>query len=1039
MTRSPREAPWVPGHVPVAGHLTHASAGGLFPNMLKRAGLDHLVIDGRADRPVRILVAEGKVEILDAEDGLFETVDGRRAVRTAAAITDFLSAKHPGSSTMCLGPAGWNKVAFACLTGDYHRNFGRGGAGAVFGSKNLVAVTALGHAPTTYRDAEAFKTLAKEIDALVESHVHDPAWTASFRPTTGTTWWLDRAFNGKYLGKQGGYLPWHNFDEGSFDPALHAKAATDAFLEISGRHHVCNRCRHVMCTRTAKVPSGPYAGDGVRPEFETVALWINCGITDREAIFHLNKLCNELGVDTMTLGSVVSGAMELEEKGFLKGFAGAPKFGDAAGMVAMLRSLAYGSSDLGRLFGTYSDEAIAGVAAAHPAADRDAIARCVTTAYGGLGYAGIEPKAFPGMFTAYSTSNRGRGDHTYAWTIQAEEGGLSGAGNLAAYVGGGQVGKALVDSKGLCDFFCEDNTSELFLKLYHALTGFEYTTESMKTCGARIYTLERHVNNRLGRKRVYDAYIPPKLTVPMTGGRPHGAGGASRLSRRDFGRLLRPLGLDEGRDRPRGEAPGLRDPRRLRRDARSVLLQDPVPSRPGDEPDDRVLDLGEDVRAQHLLGRRFRRPVGPPGLADHAIRRHRPPDPGIGADVPVVAHAEIVIGGNAIGRALPRLDDRAAVFLGKRLGPFLAGAGREIRRDERRRGQVLVRLVERLAVDRDDVVRHPDELPGQADDALDVVELGVVAGPDLRRRAEGDDRPPPDLELGEEEGIQGRERAGKDDPVGQDPVADEHLGLHRGGRDGKGLEEEGVDERDEDKDLEDEGDVLFPAGLGTFPGRSASGRRPGAQRTLMIHPATTTPPVMKRKFFAAARTISRRVSALRQASIRETRAAKQAMVRRWLSNTTGLLGQAEGVQGDEEVHEARRGDIGRAVLICIGPQVARAQAGGLGREPGEAAAQPGDEREKAEGLGSRPGGEASAHEKAEPDHGQDAEEEHGRLAPPPLEIVPQAGDEPAGREKEKRFESHFAAHRSLLSFIDTGRRAKIVSSPSVVPRPRPSL
>ena len=518
MTRSPKEAPWVPGHVPVAGHLTHASAGGLFPNMLKRAGLDHLVIDGRADRPVRILVAEGKVEILDAEDGLFETVDGRRAVRTAAAITDFLSAKHPGSSTMCLGPAGWNKVAFACLTGDYHRNFGRGGAGAVFGSKNLVAVTALGHAPTTYRDAEAFKTLAKEIDALVESHVHDPAWTASFRPTTGTTWWLDRAFNGKYLGKQGGYLPWHNFDEGSFDPALHAKAATDAFLEISGRHHVCNRCRHVMCTRTAKVPSGPYAGDGVRPEFETVALWINCGITDREAIFHLNKLCNELGVDTMTLGSVVSGAMELEEKGFLKGFVGAPNFGDAAGMVAMLRSLAYGSSDLGRLFGTYSDEAIAGVAAAHPAADREAIARCVTTAYGGLGYAGIEPKAFPGMFTAYSTSNRGRGDHTYAWTIQAEEGGLSGAGNLAAYVGGGQVGKALVDSKGLCDFFCEDNTSELFLKLYHALTGFEYTTESMKTCGARIYTLERHVNNRLGRKRVYDAYIPPKLTVPMTGG-----------------------------------------------------------------------------------------------------------------------------------------------------------------------------------------------------------------------------------------------------------------------------------------------------------------------------------------------------------------------------------------------------------------------------------------------------------------------------------------------------------------------------------------
>jgi aldehyde:ferredoxin oxidoreductase len=518
MTRSPQAAPWVPGHRPVLGHLTHASAGGLFPNMLKRAGVDHLVIDGRSEKPVRILVVDGTVEILDAEDDLFETLDGRRIARTASAITDVLTAKYPGSSTMCLGPAGWNGVAFACLTGDHHRNFGRGGAGAVFGSKNLVAVTALGRAATTYHDAEAFKTVAKEVDALVEAHVHDPAWTASFRPTTGTTWWLDRAFDGKYLGKQGGYLPWHNFDEGWFDPALHARAGTDAFLEIAGKHRVCNRCRHIMCTRSAKVAAGPYAGEGVRPEFETIALWINCCITDRDAIFRLNHLCNEFGVDTMTLGSVVSGAMDLEEKGFLKGFADAPKFGDAAAMIAMLRALAYRSSELGRVFGNYSDRVIADVAAANPGADRDAIARCVTTAYAGLGYAGIEPKAFPGMFTAYSTSNRGRGDHTYAWTIQAEEGGLGGAADLAAYVGGGQVGKALVDSKGLCDFFCEDNTSELFLRLYFALTGFEYSPESMKKCGERIYALERHVNNTQGRTRAYDAYIPPKLTVPMTGG-----------------------------------------------------------------------------------------------------------------------------------------------------------------------------------------------------------------------------------------------------------------------------------------------------------------------------------------------------------------------------------------------------------------------------------------------------------------------------------------------------------------------------------------
>ncbi len=517
MTRSPQAASWVPDHAPVLGLITHSSAGGVFPNMLKRAGIDQLVIDGRADRPVRILVTEEGPRIIDAEDELFEMSGGRRTARTASAITDFLTARVPGSSTMCLGPAGWNKVAFACLTGDRHRNFGRGGAGAVFGSKNLVAVTAHGRRTTAYADAETFKKLAKEIDAQVQAHVNDSKWTASFRPTTGTTWWLDRTFNGKYLGKEGGYLPWHNFDEGWFDPALHAKVGTDAFLAISGKHAVCNRCRHIMCTRTAKVESGPYAGEGVRPEFETVALWINCCITDREALFHLNKQCNELGADTMTFGNVASGAMDLEEKGFLDKVKGAPKFGDAPSMIQFLEDIAYRRGEIGELFAGPSDAMIAGVAAKAGAPAGD-VARLIVTAYGGLGYAGIEPKAFPGMYTAYGTSNRGRGDHTYAWTIQAEEGGLAGAENLAAYVAGSQTGKALVDSLGLCDFFTEDIASGLFLELYKALTGIEYSAETLNACGRRIYTLERHVNNLQGRTRVYDGYVPPKLTVPLTAG-----------------------------------------------------------------------------------------------------------------------------------------------------------------------------------------------------------------------------------------------------------------------------------------------------------------------------------------------------------------------------------------------------------------------------------------------------------------------------------------------------------------------------------------
>ena len=204
MARSPEPASWVPGHKPVYGLVTHSSAGGLFPNMLKRAGFDQVVVDGRAERPVRLEAVDGAVRIVDAEDDLFETAQGRRVPRRASEITDALAARVKGGSTLTVGPAGWNLVDFACLTADYHRNFGRGGAGAVFGSKNLVAITAFGKGAVAYADAEAFKTFGQEIDKLVKASVEDPNRTASFRPGTGTTWWLDRAFNGRYLGVKGG-------------------------------------------------------------------------------------------------------------------------------------------------------------------------------------------------------------------------------------------------------------------------------------------------------------------------------------------------------------------------------------------------------------------------------------------------------------------------------------------------------------------------------------------------------------------------------------------------------------------------------------------------------------------------------------------------------------------------------------------------------------------------------------------------------------------------------------------------------------------
>lgn len=518
MTQSPEAASWKPDGSPLSGLLTHSSVGGLFPNMLKRAGFDHVIIDGKASSPVRILIADGAIEILDAEADLFQAVQGGETVRITSEVTAYLSEKYKGSSSLCVGPAGWNLVDYACLTADYHRNFGRGGAGAVFGSKRLVAVTASGKGKPVLFDQAGFHRAVKELDSSIKADTADTAKNVSFRPATGTTWWLDRAFKGGYDGVKGGFLPWRNFDEGSFDSSDYARVSTGAFSEIAGKPKVCNKCRHIYCTRTASVKDSPYAGEGVRPEFETIALWINCCILDREAIFHLNNRCNELGIDTMTFGSVISSVMEMTEKRYLDKFGGGLTFGNAAAMIQTLEEIAYGSSPLGRLLGNYTDRVISEIDAGAPGGNTADIAYCCTSAFGGLGYAGVLPKAFPGMFTAYGTSNRGRGDHTYGWTVQAEEAGLTGEKNLAAYVAEAQWGKAVIDSLGLCDFFSGDVVSDLFLSLYSALTGIDYTEESLNGCGRRIYTLERYLNGIQGRDRRYDAYVPEKLTVPMTEG-----------------------------------------------------------------------------------------------------------------------------------------------------------------------------------------------------------------------------------------------------------------------------------------------------------------------------------------------------------------------------------------------------------------------------------------------------------------------------------------------------------------------------------------
>ncbi|MGA2082427.1 MAG: aldehyde ferredoxin oxidoreductase C-terminal domain-containing protein [Holophaga sp.] len=508
-SREPLEA----GLPPVHGLMTHTSVGGAFATRLKRAGFDQIIIDGRSPRPVRLVIRGTDLRIVDAEEECFEARDGVTTVARASRMEALLK-KLGGaeSDSVYLGPAGWSQVPWACLTTDGDRNFGRGGLGAVFASKNLLAITVSGESPWGWRNPALFTARLGELEKKIQEIVGDPGSTAHFRPIVGTTYWLDRAQQGGYLGKAGGYLPWHNYDEGNVPPEAYAKVSTGAFLEVSAQHKVCAGCREIFCSRLVRTRAG---GLLPRPEFETAALFIDCGITDREDVVQLNHLCNELGVDTMTMAAMVSAAMDLDERGILRKLGMALPFGDMRATAAFLAEVAHGSTPMGKLFGRETDAVASALLAQAGTACGEDVLWCLTTAYAGLGYAGIEPKAFPSMFACYATSSRGRGDHTYAWTVQAEEAGLTGAGNIAAVVANSQWGKAVVDSLGICDFFPGDFAGDVFLDLYYAVTGHSLSAEALIDRGKRIFSLEREVNGRQGRSRAYDAYIPPKFLTPL--------------------------------------------------------------------------------------------------------------------------------------------------------------------------------------------------------------------------------------------------------------------------------------------------------------------------------------------------------------------------------------------------------------------------------------------------------------------------------------------------------------------------------------------
>ena len=297
---------------PLTGIMTSSSCGGPFGMQLKTAGWDGLLVKGKADQPVYMEITAKNVSFKDAE--------GIWGLDTVSAQEQILENKR--SAALVIGPAGENGVRFASIASG-HRFLGRGGMGTVMGAKNLKAIVATGG---DYRikpvDADGFEKAKKR----AAKYIGGNKMTSVVYTNYGTRANVN-------MSNKANILPVNNFTDGNSELAERISGETIR-KEHKTYHSTCKPCS-ILCGQM-----GVFNGKKLPvPEFETVGLLgSNLGIFDADQIAEFNRVCNEMGMDTISAGGTLAWVMEAAEKGLVKS---SLKFGSAEGVEQALLDMAH--------------------------------------------------------------------------------------------------------------------------------------------------------------------------------------------------------------------------------------------------------------------------------------------------------------------------------------------------------------------------------------------------------------------------------------------------------------------------------------------------------------------------------------------------------------------------------------------------------------------------------------------------------------------------------------------------------------------------
>ncbi len=465
---------------PLTGFIADSLSSSFFAVELKRTGLDALVITGRAASKVYLYIKDQEVEVREA-DHLW----GKSPREVEDPIRSEL--KDTGVRVAAIGQAGENRVRFATISNE-GRHAGRGGVGAVMGSKNLKAIAVRGHGRVCVANPEGVETIAESMRERSLGTV-----TAKYR-RIGTVANLS-VFN------RLGSLPTRNFQQSTFD---HADALSGESLTEHNfsRRHGCAFCT-IRCERLFK----SLAGEEQRLEYETLyALGPLCGIEEPDTVLEAARLCDHYGLDTISTGGTLAWAMECAEQGLLpEAHDRGLLFGRAAPLLATIQSIAEGR-DLGSLLAEGSKRAAARIG-------EDAMYRAMHVK--GLELPGYEPRSLKTMALGLAVSPRGA-CHNRSGAYEADFSGrvdrLSGDPQRGALVVDSEDFAAVLDSLIICKFLrnCFSDFYAEAAELLSRVTGWPCSDLELRRTGERIHTLKRLFNLREGW-RPEDDWLPPRL------------------------------------------------------------------------------------------------------------------------------------------------------------------------------------------------------------------------------------------------------------------------------------------------------------------------------------------------------------------------------------------------------------------------------------------------------------------------------------------------------------------------------------------------